>query len=76
MGKDAALVSADEEFQIYQCAAYIADITLLSLREVFVNAKRIMDWLAIVASKVAKKVSPQLFLVMIEYLIDFCRDMA
>jgi DNA-directed RNA polymerase len=52
---DSALLSTAEDTEIYGLATYLADITLQSLREVFQNAKRIMDWLADVSYKVAKE---------------------
>lgn len=53
---DTALVSNAEEEEIYGLAGYLADVTLQSLREVFQNAKKIMDWLGDVSFKVAKEV--------------------
>jgi DNA-directed RNA polymerase len=52
---DSALMSSSEDKEIYGLATYLADITLQSLREVFQNAKRIMDWLGEVSYKVAKE---------------------
>lgn len=60
--KNSSLVSRDEEQEMFKLSGYVADVTLSSLREVFTNAKKIMDWLSVVALEVAKKVQPPLLI--------------
>jgi DNA-directed RNA polymerase len=55
--KDSSVISPNQEKELHRAAHYVAGLTLLSLQEVFVSAKQIMDWLALVSHLVAGKVS-------------------
>jgi hypothetical protein len=64
--KDSTLVSSEEEKEIYLAAHYLAGLTLSSLDEMFVSAKKIMDWLAKISFIVAEQVAfPMLFLLLV-----------
>lgn len=46
------------ERQLFEASSYLADLTLLSLREMFTGARDIMDWLATCAHLVASQGQP------------------
>jgi DNA-directed RNA polymerase len=59
--KDAAVLSATQEKELYWAANYVAGLTLLSLHEMFDSAKKIMDWLAVVSHLVSQQVRRNVF---------------
>jgi hypothetical protein len=69
--KDSTLVSSEEEKEIYLAAHYLAGLTLSSLDEMFVSAKKIMDWLAKISFIVAEQVV--YFLVLYQFFVILCR---
>lgn len=52
---NSSVMSAERERELYWAANYVAGLTLVSLHEIFDNAKKIMDWLALVSLMVASE---------------------
>ena len=51
-----AILSTQQEYEVYCAAHYLAGLTLTALEEMFTRAKKIMDWLADCANLVAAEV--------------------
>ena len=56
--KGGAILTKEEEQDVYQASRYVASITLSKLAELFSAARNIMEWLATCASLVAKQKDP------------------
>jgi DNA-directed RNA polymerase len=54
---NSTVLSVQQEKELYYAADYVADLTLISLQEMFASAKLMMDWLGTVSQLVAKEVS-------------------
>lgn len=54
---NSAVLSVQQEKELYYAADYVAQLTLISLQEMFTSAKLMMDWLGTVSQLVAKEVT-------------------